>query len=277
VVIRTGQGEAHVLIDRPGTGPAPSSGEKTPRPRFLLALTHGSGGGVETADLLAVRDAALALGGAVTRVVQPYRVRGARSPGSAARQDAAWVSVLAAVREMLRTEMPGTEMPGTAGAGVPGETAGRGSADRGAAGPDAAGWIPLIQGGRSNGARVACRTAGQVGAGAVIALAFPLHPPGRPDRSRRDELRTATAAGADVLVVNGSRDPFGIPAQADAGAPAGTEGTGGSARIVVLEGEGHQLSRDPGALHAVVSSWLSGWVHDRGAWPANSAASAPRH
>ena len=65
-----------------------------------------------------------------------------------------------------------------------------------------------MQGGRSNGARVACRTAGAAGATAVLALAFPLHPPGRPDKSRADELR---AAGADVLVINGDRDPFGIP------------------------------------------------------------------
>ena len=246
VVIRTGQGEAHVLIDRPGIEPGSTAGG-APRPRFLLALTHGSGGGVETADLLAVRDAALALGGAVARIVQPYLVRGARSPGSVARQDAAWISVLAAVREMAGTDVRGER----AGHGP----AGRGGADR----------IPLVQGGRSNGARVACRTAGQTGAGAVIALAFPLHPPGRPERSRRDELRTATAAGADVLVVNGSRDPFGVPGQADAGGPAGAEGTAGSARIVVLDGEGHQLSRDPAALHAVVSSWLRGWVHDHGA------------
>jgi hypothetical protein len=219
-LIGTGQGDAHVLIDRPGGAP-----------RFLLALTHGAGGGVETADLLAVRDAALALGGSVARILQPYQVRGARSPGSPARQDAAWLTVVSVLREEF--------------------------ADG-----------PLVQGGRSNGARLACRTAGQVGARAVIALAFPLHPPGRPERSRRDELRMAAAAGADVLVVNGSRDPFGVPGPADAGG-ADTRGTGaggardgggraGTARIVVLEGEGHALSRSPAAVGAAVSSWLGG-------------------
>src|SRR2546430_9223414 len=86
--------------------------------------------------------------------------------------------------------------------------------------------LPLIQGGRSNGARVACRTARAVGASAVIALAFPLHPPGRPENSRVAELR---GAGVDVLVVNGERDPFGIPAPADA------------AEVVVLPGETHAL------------------------------------
>ena len=217
IVVPTEQGDAHVLIDRP-VSPG--------RPRFLLALTHGAGGGVESADLLAARDAAVAADGVVARILQPYRVRGARAPGSAARQDAAWVRVMEALRE--------TALGGPGG-----------------------GAVPLIQGGRSNGARVACRTAGQAGARAVIALAFPLHPPGHPEKSRRDELRCATAAGADVLVVNGSRDPFGVPGPADAGGP-------GSARIVVLEGETHQLSKDPAAVGAAVSSWFSGWVHDRG-------------
>ena len=237
VPIPAGQGDAQVLLDRPGQG----------APRFLLALTHGAGGGVETPDLLAVRDAALELGGAVARVVQPYQVRGARSPGSPARQDAAWITVLEAVREILEDTPAAGEIS-----------------------LDGAGRVPLVQGGRSNGARVTCRTAAQAGAAAVIALAFPLHPPGRPERSRRDELRMAVAAGADVLVVNGSRDPFGVPSQQDAGVPApagrpapgnGTGGsTGGSARIVVLDGEGHQLSKDPAAVHAVVSAWLRSWA-----------------
>ena len=110
--------------------------------RFLLVLTHGAGGSVEAPDLLAARDAGRQLGGMVARVTQPYLVAGARAPGSAVRQDAAWVQIVAALRELA---------PG----------------------------VPLVQGGRSNGARVACRTAAAVGARAVIALAFPLHPPGR--------------------------------------------------------------------------------------------------
>ncbi|MDX3106962.1 alpha/beta family hydrolase, partial [Nonomuraea angiospora] len=101
--------------------------------------------------------------------------------------------------------------------------------------------LPLVQGGRSNGARVACRTAGAVGAAAVVALAFPLHPPGKPERSRADELR---GAGVDVLVVNGDRDPFGVPDAADA------------ARLVVLPGEGHDLKKDPARVGEVVAEWI---------------------
>ena len=116
--------------------------------RFLLVLTHGAGGSVEAPDVLAARDAGRQLAGMVARVTQPYLVAGARAPGSAVRQDAAWVQIVAALRELA---------PG----------------------------VPLVQGGRSNGARVACRTAAAVGARAVIALAFPLHPPGRAAPPRR--------------------------------------------------------------------------------------------
>jgi uncharacterized protein len=191
--IVTGSGPAHVELDQPD-GPA-----------FLLVLTHGAGGGVDSPDLLAARQAALDLGGAVARVLQPYRVRGAAAPGSPGRQDAAWLEIIGALR------------PGF-------------------------GAIPLVQGGRSNGARVACRTAQAAGARAVVALAFPLHPPGHPEKSRAAELR---AAGTDVLVVNGERDPFGLPDQADA------------ARVVVLPGETHALSRDPAAVREAVRSWLA--------------------
>jgi predicted alpha/beta-hydrolase family hydrolase len=174
-------------------------------PGFLLVLTHGAGGDPDSPDLLAVAGAALGLGGVVALVTQPYRVKGRRAPGPTARQDAAWVEVIAALRAALGAE------------------------------------LPLIQGGRSNGARVACRTAGAVGALAVIALAFPLHPPGRPDRSRAVDL---AAAGTDVLVLNGERDPFGIP-----------ESTGRT-RVVVLAGEAHPLSRHPGEAGRAVEAWL---------------------
>ena len=174
--------------------------------RFLLVLTHGAGGSVQAPDLLATRDAGLQLGGMVARVTQPYLVRGARAPGSAVRQDAAWVEIVTA----LRTLAPGA---------------------------------PLVQGGRSNGARVACRTAAQVGARAVIALAFPLRPPQRsPDRSA--ELRAARAGGAAVLVVNGERDPFGIP------------GSGDADRVVIVPGEAHALKGHRAAIVAAVTGWL---------------------
>jgi uncharacterized protein len=175
------------------------------QPRFLLVLTHGAGGGPGSPDVLAVARAAALLDAAVARVTQPYRVKGRRAPGSPARQDAAWAEIIAAVRA--------------------------------AVGPD----LALIQGGRSNGARVACRTAQAVGARGVIALAFPLHPPGRPDRSRAAEL---AAAGTDVLVVSGDRDPFGIP-----------ESTR-TTRVVVLAGESHALSRRPGEAGRAAGSWL---------------------
>lgn len=176
-------------------------------PAFLLLLTHGSGGGVAAVDLQAVREVALRLGGTVARVVQPFRVAGRRAPGPAVKQDEAWLQVVAVVRE--RT-----------------------------------GELPLIQGGRSNGARVACRTAVAAGAVGVIALAFPLHPQGRPERSRAGELR---AAGTEVLVVNGERDPFGVPDAADA------------THVEVLAGERHELARDPAAVGAVVEPWLRRW------------------
>jgi predicted alpha/beta-hydrolase family hydrolase len=213
--VTTAHGDAVVLLDQ------------VRRPAFLLALTHGAGGGVDSPDLLATRDAALAAGGAVARVVQPYRVRGARAPGSAGRQDAAWIEVIAAL----------AGDSGPPGSGV----SPAGSVPPGPAPRRSPGAIPLIQGGRSNGARLACRTAPQVGASAVIALAFPMHPPGHPERSRREELR---AAGVEVLAVSGSRDPFGIPGPADAG------------QVVVLDGEGHGLSKNPAAVAAAVAAWL---------------------
>ena len=115
--------------------------------------------------------------------------------------------------------------------------------------------IPLIVGGRSNGARVACRTAAAVGAHGVLALAFPLQPPARrnrgsgtatfpPDRSA--ELRAGAAGGAPVLVLNGDRDPFGIP-------PADE-----SISVVVLKDETHTLSKRPAAVTEAVTAWLSG-------------------
>jgi uncharacterized protein len=190
--IMTGGGPARVELDEPAS------------PAFLLVLTHGAGGGVDGPDLLAARQAGAGAGAAVARVLQPYRVRGARAPGSPDRQDAAWLEVIT----QLRRRFPG---------------------------------LPLVQGGRSNGARLACRTARAAGAVAVVALAFPLHPPGRPERSRAAELREA---GVPVLVVNGDRDPFGIPDDADA------------SRVVVLPGQTHALSRRPQDIRDAVAAWL---------------------
>ena len=102
--VGTSAGRALVDLARPGrTGPIrPGSGRpgsgRAPGPRFLLALTHGAGGSVSAPDLLAARDAALTAGGAVALVTQPYQVKGARAPGSAARQDEAWCEIIAALR-----------------------------------------------------------------------------------------------------------------------------------------------------------------------------------
>jgi uncharacterized protein len=178
------------------------------RPRgawALLLLTHGANGAVATKDLLAVRDAALAAGLAVGLITQPFRVAGRRTPPAAAVQDEAWLAMLHGLRRR------------------------RGS-------------LPLIVGGRSNGARVACRTADASGAVAVVGLAFPLHPPGRPDKSRLDELELPSVP---VLVVQGERDPFGMP-------PSGANRT-----VVVVEGADHSLRKGLGAIGATVADFVT--------------------
>ncbi|MFC3963487.1 alpha/beta hydrolase family protein [Nocardia jiangsuensis] len=177
-------------------------------PSLLVLLTHGSGGGVDAKDLLTVRDLAVRCGAAVARVLQPYRVAGARAPGSAEKQDAAWLEVVAALRERY-------------------------------------GPVPLVQGGRSNGARVACRTATAVGARGVLALSFPLHPPGKPERSRREEL--LAASDAEVVVINGGSDPFGIPDAGDV------------AELHVVTGQPHSFRRGFDEIEAVVEPWLRRW------------------
>jgi predicted alpha/beta-hydrolase family hydrolase len=135
----------------------------------VLALGHGAGGGVGAPDLKAATTAALQAGRRVVLMEQPWHVAGRRIAVAPPRLDEAWLAALAT---------------------VPSEG-------------------PLVVGGRSAGARVACRTAGTLGAVAVLALAFPLHLPGRPDRSRAAEL---AGAGVPTVVVQGERDPFGGPA-----------------------------------------------------------------
>jgi predicted alpha/beta-hydrolase family hydrolase len=212
VEIMTGSGVARAELDP--DGPAQPGIAQPGAARFLLVLTHGAGGSAGAPDLLAVRDAALGLGAVVARVTQPYRVKGGRAPGPADRQDAAWVEIVAA----LRGFMPG---------------------------------VPIVQGGRSNGARVACRTAAAVGARAVIALAFPLKPPGPKGQSRLAELRAAAAGGAAVLVINGERDPFGIPGARDAD------------RVVVVPGETHALKGHRAVIAGAVADWLPGVLRSR--------------
>jgi uncharacterized protein len=182
------------------------------RPRAGLVLGHGAGGGVEAPDLVAAREAALAQGVSVALVEQPYRVAGRRSPAPAGQLDAAWAAVVARLREK--------ELRG----------------------------LPLLVGGRSLGARVACRTAGVTDAVGVVCLAFPLLPPrpagATPATSRLPELE---AVAVPTLVVQGMRDRFGIP-------PASTRRT-----VVEVPGD-HSLKVDLPAVSAAVQSWLADFL-----------------
>ena len=186
-------------------GPARVHLHSADQPRAALVLGHGAGGGVAAPDLVAAKDVALEESFAVALVEQPYRVAGRRSPAPAHQLDAAWIAVL----ERLR----GDELAG----------------------------LPLVTGGRSSGARVACRTAEATGAVGVLCLAFPLHPPGRPDSTRLPELQ---AVRRPVLVVQGAADPFGLP-------PSGRR-----RRVVTVRGN-HSLRSDRDAVRAAVREWLA--------------------
>ena len=178
------------------------------KPRGWLVLGHGAGGGVTSRDLVAATEAALAEGVSIALVEQPYRVAGRRSPAPAHHLDAAWLAVV----ERLRADVLGA--------------------------------LPLVAGGRSSGARVACRTAAATGAAGVLCLAFPLVPPrrsgGKPAESRLPEL---DAVQVPTLVVQGERDPFGVP-------------TGSMLRTVVMVSGDHSLRSDLPAVGAAVRSWL---------------------
>ena len=181
-------------------GPARAHLADAEEPRGLLVLGHGAGGGVGARDLVAAQRAALDEGFSVALVEQPYRVAGRKSPAPAAQLDAAWLAVI----EHLR------------------------------------GDLPLVTGGRSAGARVACRTAAETGAVGVLCLAFPLHPPGRPETTRLPELE---AVNVPVLIVQGESDPFGMPPP-------------GRGREIVTVPGNHSLTGDLGALGTAVGEWL---------------------
>jgi len=186
-------------------GPARAHVERAPEVRGALVLGHGAGGGIGAPDLIAASRAARAAGFTVALVEQPYRVAGRRSPAPAKQLDAAWIAV---VDRLAARELKG---------------------------------LPLVVGGRSSGARVACRTAAETGAAAVLCLAFPLHPPGRPDApSRQPELDRVKVP---TLVVQGDRDPFGLPRR-------------GRLRKVVVVGGDHGL-RAGSAVEAAVGAWLA--------------------
>jgi predicted alpha/beta-hydrolase family hydrolase len=167
----------------------------------LLVLGHGAGGDVDAPDLTAVHDAAVAAGVRVALVTQPYRMAGRRAPAPIGQLDEAWTAVVRAL-----------------------------------AVPD----LPLILGGRSSGARVACRTATDLGAAGVLALAFPLHPPGKPEKSRADELPTAVP----TLVLNGDRDPFGVPVPTPA------------VQVLIRPGAVHDLRKNVAETATLAVTWM---------------------
>ncbi|MFD7607772.1 alpha/beta family hydrolase [Streptomyces mirabilis] len=152
-------------------GTARVTWHRAKKPRLVLAVSHGAGGGIEARDLQALAAVLPGHGVSVALVEQPWRVAGKKVAPAPKTLDVGW-----------RGLWPTVAKPG----------------------------LPVVAGGRSAGARVACRTATELGATAVLALSFPLHPPGRPEKSRADEL---LGAGVPTLVVQGGNDPFGKPAE----------------------------------------------------------------
>ncbi|MFF2427352.1 alpha/beta hydrolase family protein [Streptomyces mirabilis] len=152
-------------------GTARVTWHRAKKPRLVLAVSHGAGGGIEARDLQALAAVLPGHGVSVALVEQPWRVAGKKVAPAPKTLDVGW-----------RGLWPTVAKPG----------------------------LLVVAGGRSAGARVACRTATELGATAVLALSFPLHPPGRPEKSRADEL---LGAGVPTLVVQGGNDPFGKPAE----------------------------------------------------------------
>lgn len=200
-------------------GDARITWHRAPHARTVVALGHGAGGGVGARDLAALAAALPARGHTVALVEQPWRVAGRKVAPAPKTLDTAWTAL-----------WPALTAPGP----------------------------PVVAGGRSAGARVACRTAAALGAVAVLALSFPLHPPGRPEKSRAGELTEAGAA-LPLLVVQGGRDPFGRPAEFPA-----------AHRPVEVPGADHGFAvprtADPGQdaalaiLTDAAADWLDGTV-----------------
>ncbi|KQX71388.1 alpha/beta family hydrolase [Streptomyces sp. Root1310] len=188
------------------------------KPRLVLAVGHGAGGGVEARDLRALAAVLPGRGVSVALVEQPWRVAGKKVAPAPKTLDVGWRGI-----------WPAVVAPG----------------------------LPVISGGRSAGARVACRTATELGAHAVLALGFPLHPPGRPEKSRAGEL---LGAGVPTLVVQGGNDPFGRPDEFPAGGydlvevPYGDHGFAVPKRAGVTQEETLE----------VVTAAVAGWVASLG-------------
>ncbi|HWM14681.1 MAG TPA: alpha/beta family hydrolase [Gaiellaceae bacterium] len=199
-----------LAVDTPH-GPANAHLHPVDDPRAALVLGHGAAGGVTSGDLVAATEAARSEGVSVALVEQPYRVAGRRSPPPATRLDAAWTAV---VEHLVATELRG---------------------------------LPLVVGGRSLGARVACRTVEATGAVGVLCLAFPLQPPRRSTSETPSRLPELDAVTVPLLVVQGERDRFGVPPPA-------------SRRTVVQVPGDHSLRTDLDAVAAAVRDWLRGVV-----------------
>jgi predicted alpha/beta-hydrolase family hydrolase len=192
------------VIDTP-RGPARAELHCAASGRAALLLGHGAGGGIGAPDLVAATRGATAAGVHVALVEQPYRVAGRRAPAPAGQLDEAWLAVVD-------------------------DLADRWFAD-----------LPLVFGGRSSGARVACRTADDGDAVAVLCLAFPLHPPGKPEKTRQPEL---DGVSVPVLVVQGENDAFGRPAPAH------------HREVLVMAGD-HSLKADAKGVSKAVEEWLA--------------------
>ncbi|WP_030969770.1 alpha/beta family hydrolase [Streptomyces sp. NRRL S-1824] len=184
------------------------------KPRLVLAAGHGAGGGIEARDLQALAAALPAHGVSVALVEQPWRVAGKKLAPAPKTLDTGW-----------RGLWPALTAPG----------------------------LPVVAAGRSAGARVACRTATELGAHAVLALSFPLHPPGKPEKSRKDEL---LGSGVPTLVVQGGHDPFGRPAEFPPGEYEITEVPYGDHGFAVPKKADLTQDQAMEILTAAVTAWL---------------------
>ncbi|MFI8960925.1 alpha/beta family hydrolase [Streptomyces sp. NPDC053493] len=185
------------------------------KPWTVLAVSHGAGGGIEARDLVALAAALPAEGVTVALVEQPWRVAGKKLAPAPRTLDTGW-----------RGLWPALAAPG----------------------------LPVIAGGRSAGARVACRTAAELGASAVLALSFPLHPPGKPEKSRADEL---LGSGVPTLVVQGGNDPFGRPAEFPAGPFALAEVPYGDHGFAVAKSAPLTQDEAVGTVVREVTEWIA--------------------
>lgn len=221
VDVPTAEGPAQVRAVLPPGGAARGGSP----PAGTLLLGHGAGGQRDAADVLTLT--ALAEDGwTVVLVDQPWRVAGRKVATAPPRLDRAWLEVTAALVGADWQERHGIPLP-----------------------------QPWVVGGRSAGARVACRTcvdARGAHAAAVLCLAFPLHPPGSPERSRASELAVPLAAGLPTLVVQGTADPFGSPeevAEATSTVRAGLT-------LAAVPGN-HSPSRDLSAVRRSAAGFLA--------------------